>query len=608
MKRLHIISAALMVALIGFRAPAEAQSPFGPPPQPAPTTAGLIQPQTGYGPVNGSTYGPAMTYGNGIKPGMMTPAYTAQPTAYPAASYPAATTYPATTAYPAAGYPATTYQTAGYTNPNPPLAGLRTAQAGPVYGQPSASYGYSNAAPAMNANPMATAPVPAVTENIVSAPFNPAPGCDAGPMMTGPAVGDGAYQDAMCGDWGAPIGAACGPCAACPRWFGGVYGLIMDRVDNDRKFFLMDPAVPSRLYGNSLDASMNTAGGVEARVGRTFCNCLWGLEFVYWGLFPSDQCAHTSVSDVPAATVYMTPDYRGVYLDMAGGVRNPIDTYFNNGTIQRFELRRSFEYNNVEINLLSGPLFAAPSCGGDCGGGGWGCGAGFGGGGLGMGGCGGGCGLGGLSYSGLGNPGCGLVRPCTNNCGQGPRWQAGWLFGVRYFKIDEAAMLAIDNGDGYIDYSYTGGNNEFFHEVQTENNLVGVQLGLNLNYFLTNCFQFDFGTKFGFYNNRVENYQRIFNQYGLGYVDPTNPQFVGLRSSNDDIAFLGEIRGGVGYRIGCHWRLTGGYRALAASNVANPLDQLAYGRTMGSIANLNHIHNDSSLILHGAYFGADFAW
>ncbi len=591
MKCLHIISAALMVALLGFRAPAEAQSPFGPPPQPTQPagSVALTNHQTAYGPTYASTYAPTypstpapqMTYGSGVRAGAMPATYN--------------NTIPA-----------------GYSGQSYNMAGPQTTQAGPVYGQPSASYGYSTNTQAPNTFQPAAPAAPAVTENVYSAPGSPSPAYTQSPGMTAPFMGNGDYNDAMCGDWGAaPACAPCGP--ACPRWFGGVYGLIMDRVDNDRKYFLMDPSVPSRLYGNSLDASMNTAGGVEARVGRTFCNCLWGLEFAYWGLFPSDECAHTSVVNVPASTVYMTPDYRGVYLDMAGGARNPIDTYFNDGSIQRFELRRSFEYNNIEINLLSGPLFAAPACGGcggGCGGGGWGCGAGFGGGGAcGAAGCGlGGGGLGGLSYSGLGNPGCGLVRPCTNNCGQGPRWQAGWLFGVRYFKIDEAAMLAVDNGDGYIDYSYTGGDNEFFHQVETENNLVGVQLGLNLDYFVTNCFQFDFGTKFGFYNNRVENYQRIFNQYGNAYVDPTTPQFIGIRNSNDDIAFLGEIRAGLGYRMGCHWRLTGGYRAVAASNVADPLNQLAYGRTMGSIPNLSHIDNSSSLILHGAYFGADFAW
>ncbi len=298
--------------------------------------------------------------------------------------------------------------------------------------------------------------------------------------------------------------------------------------------------------------------------------------------------ARTNVASVPAATVYMTPDYRGTYLDFNGGVRNPIDTYFNDGSIQTFELTRSFEYHNFEINLLSGPLTSAPSCGGCCGGGG--------------------CGAGGLSYSGLGNPGCGLVRPCTDNCGQGRRWQAGWLFGVRYFKMNEGALLAIDNGDGFIDYSYTGGDNEFFHRLDTENHLVGCQLGLNLDYCLTNCLQFEFGSKFGFFNNHTNVYQRIFNEYGDGYVDPLAPQSLSLRNTQDSVAFLGELRAGVGYKVGCHWRLTGGYRALAASNVATPLDQIAYGRTMGSVSSLSKIDNSSSLILHGAYVGADFAW
>ncbi len=37
---------------------------------------------------------------------------------------------------------------------------------------------------------------------------------------------------------------------------------------------------------------MDVAGGMEARFGRTICNCQWGLEGVYWGIFPNDEfCA-----------------------------------------------------------------------------------------------------------------------------------------------------------------------------------------------------------------------------------------------------------------------------------------------------------------------------
>jgi hypothetical protein len=348
----------------------------------------------------------------------------------------------------------------------------------------------------------------------------------------------------------------------------------MDRVNSDRVYFLRDPGLPSRLYLSSRDASMSTSGGVEARIGKTFCNCKWGLEGVYWGLFPDDQFATVTAGTVAAPTVYTTHNYSDVYFDNGMGPQS-IDSLYNDGSILTAALRRSFEYQNVEINLLSGPLVPAPSCGGGCGG----------------------CG---------GRGGCGAL--CADNCGQCSRWQAGWLFGVRYFKIDEDFMLGYDNGDGIIDYSYTGGTTEFFQEVQTSNNLVGVQLGLNLDYCITRCLQLDFGSKFGFYGNHMTTYQRIFDEFGPAYVNPGAAQDFVLNSSDNNIAFLGELRAGVGYKVGCHWRLTGGYRAVAASNVALPLHQLPVGQTLGALDHVKEIKHDASLILHGAYAGVEFAW
>ena len=181
-----------------------------------------------------------------------------------------------------------------------------------------------------------------------------------------------------------------------------------------------------------------------------------------------------------------------------------------------------------------------------------------------------------------------------------------WLAGVRYFKLDEAAFLAIDAFDGVIDYNSP--NTEFFHDVEMENKLVGFQLGLNLDWCLTKWFLIDAGTKFGVYGNRMNQYQRIYNLNGPAYVDVANPQDFTIDNSKDDVAFLGEIRAGVGVRVCKNARLTGGYRAVALSGVALPIDQLHSGRTGGDLTHVGYIDNDNSLILHGAYAGAEFAW
>ncbi len=81
-----------------------------------------------------------------------------------------------------------------------------------------------------------------------------------------------------------------------------------------------------------------------------------------------------------------------------------------------------------------------------------------------------------------------------------------------------------------------------------------------------------------------------------------------VQSEEDDVAFLGELRVGFGYEVGCHVRFTGGYRAVAASGVATALGQLDHGRTLGRLASVADIDTDDSLVLHGAYVGTEFAW
>jgi hypothetical protein len=503
-----------------------------------------------------------------------------------------------TTGAPSYGYNVQGYGAPGY---GAPRVAKNYGVPAPAYTAPAYSApGYYNA-PSYPAQAATRTPTPALGFNAYAAPstvasYNTQPVVRAGAVTSGPDGGapaaapfataepvyTGGYV-ASGSDWGAPVVGCADPAVAqvnnCPRWFGGVYGLIMDRVDSDNVYFALDPALPSRLYLSSRDAAMNNTGGVEARIGKTFDCCRWGLEFVYWQLFPEEQCSSVYTDDVPAPTVFTTGNYQDVYLDFSGGWNDSVSNYFNDGSIQMMVIHRTFDVQNFELNLLSGPLCPAPSGCDDCGGQ-----------------TRGGCGLRGR---------CGRGRYGAN-CGQPQRWQAGWLFGFRYFRFDEGFFLGVDNGDGYLDYSYNGGDEEFFHLIDTTNDLYGFQLGLNLNYCITQCLQLDFGSKFGFYANHMTNYQSVFNTTGPAYVGAA--QEFTVNSSRDDIAFLGELRAGAGYKIGDHCRLTGGYRAVAVTNVALPLDQLPEGRTLGSLNYAHKIHHDASLILHGAYAGLEFAW
>ena len=59
------------------------------------------------------------------------------------------------------------------------------------------------------------------------------------------------------------------------------------------------------------------------------------------------------------------------------------------------------------------------------------------------------------------------------------------------------------NGDGNPIAGWRNGTNELFHDIQLENQLLGFQLGANMNYCLASRRNFFWDTNFGLYNNHI---------------------------------------------------------------------------------------------------------
>lgn len=481
----------------------------------------------------------------------------------------------------------------------------------------------------------ATMAAPAVATPMVNMPPAVAPaqhavvdgvGCGGGGYVDPGYVGDGMMMGGMVGGdmgyIGGDMGGDCGggymPAApvyapqlsSSASWFGGFYGLIMNRDEANEIYFLTEPSSLDALYLSSRDASMEFSGGYEVRLGRVFGQGSWGMEFVYWELFPDDQEASVQTAQQNVAQLYATTDYRDVNLNFSGGARDSIaNTFSESGALVAARLQRSWDFQNIELNLISGPLYGG---GGFRAGGATPFGQGYAGV-IGGGGC------YGPSVGGCGGGGCGdscgdCCSPCgdlyANPCGTGgcgPALQIGWLAGLRYFKFDESLGLDYD----ILDTVYDGDpDHEFRHDVRVENDLVGVQLGLNMNYALTNCLSLDGGTKFGLFGNHISQRQSIRNAQAFGYVAGSggDERDFNIVDDDEDVAFLGEFRFGAAYKIGCHWRLSGGYRVLALSGVGLATNQLPYARSYTDLGKVGDIDRNGHLILHGAYAGVEFCW
>ena len=478
---------------------------------------------------------------------------------------------------PAASYgvPTAGYGAAGYGSPaagfgyGSPAMGyaapaMNGGMMGSMYGAPSAAPAVAApavAAPATApavAAPAAAGPitsaVPAYTGEAVGIPAITGP-VTTGPVVSGPVVGtqmgapymaamqSGSWQPvygqtAQSGSWQPVYGQIPNRrIAGAPRWFGGIYGLIMDRDDVNEVYFLTTPSAVDSLRLSSADAQMETSGGYELRFGRTFGGGNWGVEAVYWELLPDNQSATVLAGNMPA---YATIDYRDVFVDFGddypygpNDVRPvPASIFTEGGNIYSATVDRSFDFQNIELNFISRPIYAGGGLragrarpfgrgfanrigGGGCfGKGGGGA---YGGGGLGGYGGGYGGGLGGYG-GGLGGYGGGSAAigsscdPCGDQCapappqggcgggagGCGPRLHIGWLAGVRYFRFDESLGLTFNRLDPLVPNT---GLSTLQHTVNAENDLVGFQLGLNMDYYLTNKLQFETGSRFGLYGN-----------------------------------------------------------------------------------------------------------
>jgi hypothetical protein len=432
-----------------------------------------------------------------------------------------------------------------------------------------------------------------------------------------PYGGCGQYTTWGCGITGAAGGCgttgACGTCgvdpcrAGCGYWFGGVYGLLMERDQSSCVpvgFAASGLAVGGyptsddvRLFSD--DAEVGYQGGVEARLGRTFGCCVdpctgcssgprWGLEGVYWQIFDQDDSAF--YYDNATMRTQTMIDFRGLRYDDGDGLRPvnhyydyapPVSDYTSGGTLDLLEVRtlwvrRSFEATNFELNLLrlsacgggasfaAGPAACGPACDSGCNG----------------------CALNpsGMSYRG------------QNCCGS--RFSCTGVLGFRYLEFDDLFALGVvyQNVTTPIIDSLT-------YQMDVENRLAGFQLGCNNMYRIGCRWGIHLNTLVGVYGNDIDVHQRFITPANSVTYFGSGDEFGG-RGSKTDVAMVGEMRLGASYQCSCHCRLYGGWRVLGVTGVALADDQIP--GAFNDSAQLGCISSDGSLLVHGLQTGLEW--
>jgi hypothetical protein len=329
-----------------------------------------------------------------------------------------------------------------------------------------------------------------------------------------------------CADGTCDMGGMCGlgGCGCCGNWFGGVYGLIMDRDDENNLWLSYDnEANQSRLL-SSQDADMDWSGGFEARVGRYFNGCNNALEVVYWGIFADTSEANAYAAD-SNGELLSALRFEALTYDFGAGPQ-PVFSLYDNA--QRHRLTRSNEFHNIEINLL-----------GRC------------------------------------------MQPCSN-------LRLGWAAGVRYFRFDEGFQYSTDPTDTQFtgapeELHYTidclnqlvgaqiGGRADWYcwHGL---NLYADAKVGVYNNHIQYHqTIAGDFGPA-------------VIDDPGTPY----DGQYVEMCDSKDDVSILAELNLGTSYCVTRCFSITGGYRAVAVSGVALttnqvPVDFIANLDSLGAV-------------------------
>ncbi|WP_442483813.1 BBP7 family outer membrane beta-barrel protein [Aeoliella sp. SH292] len=393
--------------------------------------------------------------------------------------------------------------------------------------------------------------------------------------------------------------------AACGRqWFFGAYALFMTRDNPSYHKFASQLDMPSYPYYPSQsevvlstdDIEPDWQWGAEVRLGSTFgrsCDpCGAGArpyawELVYWGLAEDEQSAMVSLPGMPP-TDYYDPrlvgmiNYVGLNYDRdgaGGGAARPMNDYVdyempvtdNSGTpgdvvVLGVRVRSKFTAQNLELNFIRFPV-----------------------------------------------AGCGYDPCCP------PRFTVNGLAGVRFLRLDDDLEYAVS--DTVMDGSGTPNpgepteyegfpsdeNTTIFHDINVDNQLVGLQLGANMNWLIGCKWSAFCDTQFGIYGNNIDSYQRVYGG-GDGMVSwangSTNP--VVVNSDKTDVSFMTEVRAGMGYQVGCNCRITAAYRLMALTGVALSGEQIPTDWSSRDYVAI--IDSNDSLILHGLQTGVEWKY
>lgn len=336
----------------------------------------------------------------------------------------------------------------------------------------------------------------------------------------------------------------CDSCCSRSPWFGSVSGLVIARNHANRFITTVDAANPNNALLSSNLGSAGLTGGYQVQVGRRF-GYNRAVELTYWSLAPMTGSAGVSSAVTPGP---LNAAFSTANLTFNGIAASDYFNHAHQQTLERRDLVRNLELNS---------WYYAPE------------------------------------YL------------------NGSPFQFGWFGGFRWFQFNERLIFgSLSGGGGAVpaasNFGDNGGASEAYLRINSNNDLVGFQVGGNLDYLRGPRLRFYSTPMFGVYGNHMSQSTSIYTGNGInalaspvGGVPGTYP----FTASKNDVSLLGQIDLGLKYQINERWRANAGYRIIGVSGIALGDHQM--------IANLSQyqffqtIQSNGSLILHGGVFGLE---
>ncbi len=171
--------------------------------------------------------------------------------------------------------------------------------------------------------------------------------------------------------------------------------------------------------------------------------------------------------------------------------------------------------------------------------------------------------------------------------------------GVRWFHFRDTLTYQSTVGNTTL-YQYDGGNVGNY-DIAVRNDLIGPQLGANLNYDWTPRWRFYGVPKIAAMVDGIEKQTALHCGCADGGTDGFH-----LQSQKTTFSMLGQLDLGTSWQARSWANLFIAYRALVVGNLATADDQVA--QYMSNTYELVNIKSSGNLILHGVQMGAQLTY